>query len=277
MVFSYAANYDEKFFMGLTLGVPFVTYEETKSYTEIDNKKTNPVFDDLTFTEKLKTSGAGINLKLGLIYRLNQMIRLGLAFHTPTTLSLDDNWSTSLNYRYTLSGFTPVGLVESPDGNFTYELRTPWRFIGSAGIILNKAGFLSAEVELLDYANSKFNFNEANSTEDIEFQDELNNEITSRLTSAVNFRLGGEFAYNIFRMRGGFNLISTPFAENGDPKSAISLGAGVRGESVFFDVAYRKWLNETEYMPYRTSAAPQPIVNAEGHRSQLLFTLGIKF
>lgn len=277
MVFSFAGNYDERLFLGATIGVPFISYDETKTYEEIDDENTNPVFDNLTFTEKLKTSGAGINLKLGLIYRVNQMVRLGLAFHTPTLLSLEDNWSTSLNYKYTLSGFTPVGEVNSPDGTFEYQLRTPWRFMGGAGFILNKNGFISAEVELVDYTNSKFDFNNASTSEDIAFQQELNDEITNRLTSALNFRLGGEFAYDMFRVRGGFSLSAEPFAESDDTRGTISLGAGIRGENIFIDLAYRRFLYEYDYWPYRTSSAPQPLVKAESQRSQLLFTLGFKF
>ncbi len=277
MVFSFAGNYDEKLFIGATIGVPFVNYEEVKTYEEVDDSNSNPIFDDLTFTERLRTTGAGVNLKLGILYRLNQMVRLGVAFHTPTALGLTDNWSTSLNYRFTLSGFTPPGVVNSPDGTFEYSMRTPWRFIGSAGFIFNKTGFISGEIELVDYASSKFNFNNANSTEDIAFEQELNDEINNRLTSALNLRLGGEFAYDMFRLRGGFALTSTPFADDLDPAGAISLGAGLRGESVFLDVSFRRMLSESDYLPYRTSFAAQPIVKTEGQRSQLVFTLGFKF
>lgn len=86
MVFSFAGNYKERILLGLTVGVPFVRYEEDKTYREEDQGTGPdgdvPLFDDLEYTEELNTTGAGINLKLGMIYRVNQAMRLGLAVHS---------------------------------------------------------------------------------------------------------------------------------------------------------------------------------------------------
>ena len=76
--------------VGATVGVPFINYEEQKIYEEeeLEGADAVPFFNSLNFQEDISTSGVGINLKLGMIYRINQMFRLGAAVHTPTAFSL---------------------------------------------------------------------------------------------------------------------------------------------------------------------------------------------
>jgi len=277
LVFSFAGNYDEKIMIGATLGVPFVNFDETKIYMETDKAGINPVFNELKFTERLQTTGAGVNLKLGLIYRLSQMVRIGFAFHTPTGFTLDDSFSTSLDYNYVYNGANTQGSAQSRGGTFNYKLRTPWRFIGSAGVLFDKQGFLSAEVEWLDYTNAKFNFSNTDNTDDIQYEQELNDEINSKLGTALNIRLGGEFAYKIFRFRGGYTLSASPFDDNSDLNGAISVGAGIREKSIYLDFAYRRMTSNDNYVPYVTSQAPQPSVTTETTNGKIMLTVGFKF
>lgn len=277
MVFSFAGNYDEKIMIGATLGVPFVSFEETKTYMETDAADSNPLFNELTFTERLRTTGAGINLKLGLIYRLNQMVRLGFAFHTPTSFALEDAFSTSLDYSYVFNGTPSQGSANSPDGRFEYKLRTPWRFIGSAGVLFDKKGFLSAEVEWVDYTSAKFNFNNTGNIDDIQYEQELNDQIDTKLNTALNIRLGGEFAYKIFRFRGGYTLTTSPLDDNSDPTGALSVGAGIREKSIYLDFAYRRKTSKGSYTPYSTDLSPESLVSTETTNGKLMLTVGFKF
>ncbi len=277
LVFSFAGNYQDRLAIGATLGIPFISFEETKTYSETDDDDEIPIFHNLDYTERLRTTGAGINIKVGLIYRLNQMVRLGFAFHSPTSLGLHDNFSSELTYNYVVNGSPYTGKASSPDGSFEYRLRTPWRFIGSGGLVFGKSGFVSAEVEWLDYTNARFNFNKTTNTGDIEYQRDLNDQINSSLQSAVNFRLGGEFVYEMFRLRTGFSFLDAPFTEGVDPIKTISFGAGVRGKDIFLDLAYRLTLTKNDYAPYVTIDAPQPFVSFEETRGRFMATVGFKF
>ncbi len=277
MLFSFAGNYKERLLIGATLGVPFLSFEEIKTYQESDTADEIPTFQDLTYTERLRTTGTGINLKLGLIYRVNQMVRFGFAFHTPTRFGLHDSFSSDLDYNYVENGASYSGEASSPEGSFEYRLRTPWRFIGSGGLIFGKRGFVSAEVEWLDYTNARFNFHKTTNSADIKYQRELNGDIDKYLQSALNVRLGGEFAYEMFRLRAGFALTSAPFSNGGDPTAAFSLGAGLRGENVFLDLAFRRVVNDTDYTPYTTTDAAQPFVSLKETKSRIMATVGFKF
>ena len=279
LVISYAGNYKERLMIGATLGIPFVRYEETKTYVEADEAGTNPVFNELTYVERLKTSGAGINLKLGMILRLNQMFRIGAAIHTPTGLGLKDSYSSTLDYSYTLDGVTYSTPQNSPDGSFEYRLRTPWRLIGSAGLVFGKSGFLTAEVEYLDYKNAQFNFNKSSDGGDEAYEAELNQQIDDKLSSALNIRLGGEYALDKFRFRGGYSIIQSAYSEGFDPIGTISVGAGAWwSEDFFMDVAYRHQLSVgTTYSPYVYQSTPTQVVTQNITRNQFMLTLGFKF
>lgn len=265
-----AGSYKDRLLIGLSIGVPFVSFTEEKTYREIDDNDEIPFFDDLTYRENLTTTGIGVNAKLGIILRPHQAVRLGAAVHTPTAYSLEDNYSTALEYNFT-DGDPFVGR-DSTDGLFDYKLRSPWRFIGSAGIIIGKSGFISGEVERVDYGKNRFNFDTFTSEERI-----ANDSITNILTAATNVRLGGEFVYDIFRFRAGFGLHYSPYANDDTINNSYSFGFGIREQNFFIDFAYRRRTFEEGYIPYLTSQSPEQLVNNETNNDQFLLTLGFKF
>ncbi len=279
LVFTYAGNYDEKFMIGATLGVPILNYEETKVFKETDENDRVPFFEELEFTERLKTKGTGINFKVGFIYRMSQMVRLGAAIHTPTSFGLEDSFSTELSYRFEDANGSTRGEGFSPDGTFEYRMRTPWRFIGSGGVIIKKQGFISAELEYVDYTNAKFNFNQTSDQGDKAREEEVNGEINTQLKSALNIRFGGEYAFDVFRLRAGYSLNASPYTDIEDKNGSLSLGVGYRGEGFFIDLAYKRLSSQTDYRPYLLSLEnidlEQP-VSIEDHRNRFMLTLGFK-
>ncbi|MBK8562263.1 MAG: outer membrane protein transport protein [Saprospiraceae bacterium] len=278
MVISYAGNFKDRFMIGATMGLPLVNFEENKTYVETVVDPTNPVFNELTYKEKLNTTAIGINFKLGMIYRVNQTFRVGVAIHTPTGFGMKDSFSSSLDYSYNIGGIPTPGSAVSPDGNFEYRIRTPWRAIGSVGFVFEKKGFIVAEVEYVDYLNANFNFNETSNQGDIEYEGELNQQIADQLKSGLNIRLGGEYAMDRFRFRGGYTIAQSPY-EGGEAAGVLSLGAGAwLSESVFLDAAYRQQTTgEQQYAPYLLNGQPTQNVNQFDTRSQILMTLGFKF
>jgi len=271
---SLSANYNERLMIGATVGVPFVNFTENKIYNESDDFESGdavPFFDDLEYREELTTTGIGVNLKLGIILRPHQALRLGLAVHTPTAYRLEDNFSSSLTYNYTDDGQAFTGR-DSLDGLFEYRLSTPWRFIGSAGVIVGKYGFLSGEVELVDYADNSFDFDSFVTEERV-----ANDSISTVLNSAMNIRLGGEIAYEVFRFRGGLGFHQSPFAGDDSFRQSFSLGLGMREQSFFFDLAYRWQTVMDLYIPYLTSQSPEQIVENDTTISQFLLTVGFRF
>ena len=286
LVFAFAGNIKERVMLGATIGIPFLKYEENKTYRESDPTDQYPGFSSLRFNERIDISGTGINLKLGAILRVNQVFRVGAAIHTPTSFQLTDNLNTTAAYDFDdASQSLPPANSPADLAELKYNYQTPWRFIGSAGIVIGKIGFLTGEMEYVNYANNKYSVDQ-----DVEFPadqsilDAVNDKVTAELESNLNFRFGGEIALNSLRLRGGLNLSGTPYAEDTGLDSSLSLGAGMRWERIFLDVAYRRIMNNEVYVPYVISdkevggvEISEQSVNIDDIRNKFMITMGVRF
>lgn len=275
MVISFAGNYNEKLMLGATVGVPFVNYRLEGEYTESDPSDVVTYFDKLVYTEYLRTSGIGINLKLGVIYKVNQALRLGAAFHTPTAMSLTDAFSNTFAYDYTDGNGSTIGETQySPDGTYDYKLRTPWRASASAGLVVKKIGFLSADVEWVDYSANRYNFTaDVPSQENQQYEREINLDIQRKYQQTMNMRLGAEVALDNFRLRGGFNLLGKPQEGETGYNTAFTAGAGVRGKSFYLDLGYRRGQGKGSVTAYDGG----PVASTKVVTNDFLMTVGLKF
>jgi len=275
MAIAFAGNYDEKLMVGATIGVPFVNYRIEGEYIESDPTETIEYFDKLTYTEYLRSSGVGINLKLGVIYKVSQAFRLGAAFHTPTAMSITDAYSNTFSYDFTDGNGISIGEIQnSPDGTFDYKLRTPWRASASAALVVKKYGFLSADLEWVDYAANRYNFTaDVASQDNQQYEREVNSDIQRSYQQAMNVRVGGELALDEFRLRAGVNLLGKPEEGATSFNTGFSAGAGVRGKSFFLDFGWRRGLGKGAVRPYENA----PLATTEVVTNDFLMTLGFKF
>jgi hypothetical protein len=287
LVISYAGNYDEKLMLGVTIGVPFAKYEFSNSYGENDVDKKIPFFNSLNIKETYKTDGTGVNIKIGAIYRPIQAVRVGLAFHSPTSYSFAETRTVDFTYNYTNNkNQTYNNPVESPEGTSNYTINTPIKTLASAGFIMGKNGFITAEIEHLNYRNAKIRFSTPDSigqtriSELKAYESRVNEEIKSLYKSAVTMRLGGELALDVFRLRAGVNLIGSAKADEKGFRQVYTAGVGVRGKSAYLDFAYRFENQKYLYQPYivdATTPIRQPNVDINSNSSSIVATVGYRF
>ena len=106
-----------------------------------------------------------------------------------------------------------------------YNLTTPLKF--STGIaFLSKYGILTGDVEFTNPAQAKYSSN----TTDVSFQEE-NDMIKSVFKSVINYRLGAEFRYKVFRARGGYAVQGNTYADNFDLDNSIKTISGGLGDA----------------------------------------------
>jgi hypothetical protein len=92
-----ASNHNDKFYIGGSIGIPISSYTKDQTYTETDaTNNPNNGFDHFTYTEHYTSSGAGVNLKVGIIYKPVERVRLGFAFHTPTFYTMEDKITSAI-------------------------------------------------------------------------------------------------------------------------------------------------------------------------------------
>lgn len=96
------ANFGNKFYVGATVSIQSV-HKETNLYYGEDyryegaavDQAGNPLttqLDYMDYYQETEYDGSGIGLKLGMIWRPIENLRLGVAFHTPTYYSLDRSY-----------------------------------------------------------------------------------------------------------------------------------------------------------------------------------------
>jgi len=289
----FAANMDDKLYIGGGLGVPIVNYERNSQLIETDaNGSGNNEFNHSTYEETYTSKGVGINLKLGLIFKPMNQLRLGLAIHTPTLYGLKDNLSSSMETDIdTATGSQKVFNVKSTDllggvdPEFRYDLVSPWKFMISGSYVIHEAsdvrnqkGFITADVEYVTHASSKFN--EADPSAVDNYYEAVNQAIKDVYKGAFNFRLGGELKFNTIMARLGFAWYGSPYDDKNlkARKMNLSGGLGYRNKGMFVDLTYVQSLNKDVNFPYRVEAPRQNVYSdVKENIGNVLLTVGFKF
>ncbi|MCB0397259.1 MAG: hypothetical protein KDD36_11425 [Flavobacteriales bacterium] len=227
---SFGANHSNKFYIGATIGFPRFRYTEMLDYSEKDHKDTIPAFTSFNIGQELYSTGQGMNGKFGIIYRPHDMVRLGLAYQTPTLYTINEEFYYTVEALYD-NGFNPDSTVA---GLFKYSIRTPSRTTASVGLVVYKAGLINVDVEQVNYGGAKL-------SSSVYGFDSENKNVKDKYQSATNIRVGTEWRINPFRLRAGYAYYGNPFkpdvANNGSHES-ISLGGGIRGNGYYLDLAY---------------------------------------
>jgi len=283
LAIAWAGKFKNKLNIGVGIGIPFITFEENKVYQEVDQNSNIDFFDNLTFNEELVTSGTGFNFKLGAGYTIAKTIRLGASYQSPTYFSLDDNYENTLSYAFTDSGGSQNISSRSPEGRFDYKLTTPSRLTASIGALINTPslkGFVNLDAQYINYKGNSFNLtSDNNDPDELAFEREINTTIENQLQSALNLNIGGELAFEKYRVRAGVGLVGSPYAIDGVSSfnNIYSIGGGYRGERFYIDFAYQqRGLNEG-YTPYQVldQERNQVVIN-ETTINKVIFTFGFK-
>ena len=269
MAFSIGSNYNDQLFIGATIGVPIINYNEKTKYTEADESGTNYISDFL-ITENLRIRTAGVNLKLGVIYQPVDFVRIGAAFHTPSYFG-----RVRSNYTKTMTSYYPDGRNSGTYENnyaFNYTLTTPLRAIGSVAFLIKKRAFVSAEYEFTGYGMARMSSNEYSF-------DEENQAIQDKYGACHTVRIGGEvYVTNNFLLRAGYNFKSSAYRKSVDNNNAMhtaSAGFGFRTKYFFCDFAYVFKTKTENVWLYDSDFVDPASLKTNTHR--VVATIGCKF
>lgn len=289
-----AVNLKSKLMLGGTLGIPLVDYSRTSAFTEADaTNNLNNKFDFATITEKLETTGAGINLKLGLIYKPKEFIRLGLAVHTPTWYMLTDKFDASVttnteSYKQQLVQST-ADITGNGGGQFKYSMMSPYRIMASASYVLREIedvtkqkGFLTADIEYVNYKASSFYTDPEgdNSPATKAYLKQLNKTIDNTYKPAFNFKAGGELKFTTIMARLGLAYYGNPYKDLGHGEKGsrfqLSGGLGYRNKGIFVDLTYVHTMGKDVHFAYRLQNSPFYGANIKSTNGNVLLTVGFK-
>ncbi|MGQ1889847.1 OmpP1/FadL family transporter [Thermophagus sp. OGC60D27] len=290
---SFGANFGNKFYAGATVGIASITNtKESQHYEKADDEVYNEyidyrrnngfeILDDFYFNEYEKTTGTGINLKVGAIYKPINSLRLGAAFHTPTYYAMDMQYDTeAISYFFDADNYD----IQSDLGKSSFNFRTPLKAIGSIAYIFGTQGLISFDYEYTDYSSMKYK-SKNNDVREKAIMETLNETITNTFKATHNFRIGAEYRLAEFlALRGGYAYFQNPYKDdyqNSEGKHFnITGGLGFRAGNMTIDVAYL--YNKETYIHslYYSQEIPSDVQKPADMTSvdhQLALTLGWRF
>ncbi|MDX5337976.1 MAG: long-chain fatty acid transporter [Cyclobacteriaceae bacterium] len=248
--FGYGANFNHKVFVGGSLGLRTISYASFKVYNE--EFADEPLINS-SLRENLFIDGFGVNLNLGLIYKPMDNLNLGFVFQTPTWYTMSEQYDAAMfanydNYYYEEEDVTLGNQEAFSDIVISnYGLNTPLKIGGGATFFFGKNGFISADVDWVDYSMARVNSNDFNADPD-------NNVIRDIYGSTVNFRIGGEAWINKIRLRGGYSFIGDPYTNSGNFDQSgqlLSGGIGFKINSFTIDLAVVNQKYSSLYRSYQ--------------------------
>ncbi len=268
--FNVAFNVNDRFYLGLTLGLYDVNYSKYSYYDESYDSDGDNVYggnsDDGYGLESFnRIHGSGVDMKLGAIVRPfeESSFRIGLAVHTPIFYSLtyttgalltsdfmvtDDNGVESME-RITIDTYNELG---GGDMDRDFNLYTPWLLNASLGYTIGNNLALGAEYEYEDYSSMKFKYPDTG--EDMWETSEVKN----NLKAVHTLRLGAEYKpITQFSLRAGYNYSTSAYRSdalkylpsnsintdtdyaNSKSMNTVTIGLGYRWPSFYVDLAYK--------------------------------------
>ena len=247
--FGYGANFNHKLFVGGSLGIRSLEFSSIKKYNE---EFANEPLINSSLLENLYINGTGVNLNLGLIYKPIDYVNLGFVLQTPTWFSLNEEYEASMSATFDDYYFPQEDVTLGEENAVSdvflsnYGLRTPFKIGGGATIFVGKHGFISADVDWVDYSIARIN--------STDFNEEPDNQVIQELyTSTVNFRLGGEAKIERWRIRAGYGYVGDPYLNSSLDQSTqlLSGGLGLKFDSFHLDFSLVNQKYNSLYRSYK--------------------------
>lgn len=281
---SWGGNYDDMLYFGGGLGIQTIYYNRTRTYIENDfifgNGDLDPYLNSFQLKDQIVSRGGGINTSFGMIFRPMEMITIGASYQSPTFITMNEESDFSLrtdweNYAYedVNNGSDVYNLQDiepyiSAITETKYKIKTPSRLNLGGTVFLGKKGFISADVEMVDYANAELQSNDVSLLDD-------NQEILANYKSVMNYRLGAEFRMDNIRFRGGYAFYPDP-VDLGNDRDYVTFGIGYKTADYFVDLAVINSSYQQLYRPYELTGADMD-VSSDVRNTQIGITAGFNF
>lgn len=232
--FTGSANYFERLFVGISLNLTHIKRVDTRTTGENKEQSINSDFESWSFSEELSSNAIGCNAKIGVIYLVNSLIRLGCAFHSPSFYAFDESWQTVTKSQFVISG---LHTYTSQDSHYEYTFISPLKCVGSIAFVIGQQGLISLDAEYTNYGAARF---VAAAKDDYDYSP-TNEVIKDTYGSTLNLRLGSEWRLDGSYLRLGMGYYGSPFGlgETGGSVKKASCGISVPvSGSTTFDFAY---------------------------------------
>lgn len=329
---NFGGNFLNMVYWGVGLGITDLSFSRWSYYDEVVENALVPKYTDSQTQQAIghtngtaewglenyqAVSGTGLNLKLGVIVKPINELRLGLAVHTPTWYSMEFSQEAYTDYDlywedgdqsiHTSNWNTRYGTdnayAETLTDYFSRKFKTPWRLMASAAGVIGGRFIVSADYVYESYPSMQFSdafgvFTDSKC--DIEQYYQAGHELRLgaefRITTKFSVRAGynGKFTAAKPNARDGYEYIYTsgtqPLYEFTGDRHSFTAGLGYRFGAFYLDAAYvhstqtNRWSAFTPFPADLISsyalagnAVSGPTADIRDTRNRLVLTFGVKF
>lgn len=289
--FSYGGNYNDKLFVGGSIGLTGIKYSYTHSL--IDSYQKDGPFRSSELYEDFSVRGNGVNATFGMIYKPNPAIQFGGNLTTPTFTRISKEVFNQNVYADYVPGTitneqgqdvgpseTNVSLVPN---EFQYNMISPFRASGGVTYFFGRKGFVTGTLDYVGYGGMRGSTNYLSTNGNSDFKENTKTDIKALYKNTVNAKLGAEYRINnILNARVGVSYIADPYKEqfsNLDRSKIIySAGLGVRNDRFFADATASLGTYKSNYTPYTlNNEANYSSVRIDNKMLNVMFTVGTFF
>ena len=251
LTFNLGLEYGENISFGLNLNSHFIDYDnytifdETNNNGESGNFRVNRVY----FENRLSTFGEGFSAQFGMIAKVNEILRLGLTYDTPTWYEISEQTSQYLETNITNNLDEESLLITNPNAINIYEdynFKTPSKLSTSIALVFKGYGLVSFDYSREDFSSLEFK------PKNDSFFAALNQEIAFNLKDVNTLRFGAEYLIDRISLRGGFMSKSSPYKTSYitnqnytiEDTKGFSMGIGYKLKGTTLDLSYVKISNQ---------------------------------
>ncbi len=261
------SQYKENLYLGASLNIHNILYDELTEFTESGYSSDSPIQETI-FDNYLRTEGSGVSLNFGAIAKLNQFVRVGASYQTPTWYRLNDEYSQRIDTDIAdgeigFINFTIVNLFD------TYTIKTPSKLTGSLALIFGKQGLLSLDYSYQDMSNAELR---PDNNPDFSIENE---NISNTFGGVSTLRIGGEFRIALVSLRAGYRYEQSPYAASNFTGDLYGLSGGIGfnfgGSRLDFGISRTD--QDTSELLFNTGLTNPAIVNRINTNATISYSL----
>ena len=222
--FNFATQYKDNLYLGINLNTHFFDLNKSSSfYEDYDdgiNRNANVGIQEFRFNNTTYSYGNGFSLQLGAIAKIATNFRLGLAYESPTWMTVNDELTQTITGYCADCRDRNNALVNNINENpnvtnvyETYNIQTPSKYSGSLAYVFGKKGLISFDYGLKDYSNMSFR-----PENDPVFKGLNQTIVRNARKQTSEYRIGAEYRIERVSLRGGYRFEQSPY------KNSLTIG-----------------------------------------------------
>lgn len=270
---NFAAQLKQRLYLGINLNAHFTDYIETSTFYEDPNNTLATGMQSLQFDNQRYTYGGGFSFNLGAIYKVTESLRAGLAYESPTWMSLRNevtqrigSYCPECEANNSASNF-----IFDPGMTFVYDrytIKNPAKWTGSLAYVFGKSGLISVDYSLKDYSNTEYKSHGYGA---------INDQLNSTLDLASTVKVGVEYRIKQLSLRGGYRYEQSPY-KNGKTIGDLNGASGGLGYSFGvsrLDLAYSWYQRKYESLMLPTAFPDASNIKSTYNNVTLSYTIDL--